>query len=149
MLAEILKRPANIYINPDFVFKSSPYLTSPSSPFWRGEERRGCPGGDKGCGGRVAVHLLMSPHGRIKKNWGLPLAFPPASLPALSPAHALSFLPSEKDLHANLTLVTTRETAGRPCGTSLTESFWVTCVIKWDLVFQKEYCADFSKNYPP
>lgn len=149
MLAEILKRPANIYINPDFVFKSSHIWPRRAHPSEEVRKGRAVPVGIKAVAARWLSIFSRLHNGRNKKNWGLPLAFPPASLPALSPAHVLSFLPSEKDLHANLTLVTTRETAGRPCGTSLTQSFWVTCVIKWDLAFQKEYCADFSKNYPP
>lgn len=93
MLAEILKRPANIYINPDFVFKSSPYLTSPSSPFWRGEERQGCPGGDKGCGSRVAVHLLTSPQRQKQEELGASAGLP-TCLTACTVPSPCSFIPS-------------------------------------------------------
>lgn len=52
MLTGILKRPANIYINPDSVFKSFPCLASLTSPFCRGEKRQDSPClVERGCDG--------------------------------------------------------------------------------------------------
>ena len=107
MLAGILKRPANIYINPDSVFKSFPYLASLTSPFCGGEKRQDCHClVERGCEGtELCLSFCVPTMAESREELGSSVGLSTRLTVALCQAHVLVILPSGKELHAKIMLV--------------------------------------------
>lgn len=152
MLAGILKRPANIYINPDSVFKSFPYLASLTSPFCGGEKRQDCPClVERGWDGMelclsFRVPTMAESREELGSSVGLSTHLTVCTVPSPCSCNPSFWKgPACKDNVSDLQGETARATIGSPwrCVYGVYES----CVLSNETVgFKNKYCVDFSKK---